>query len=255
MSVVLDEHFLQREELHAGSSRGLERGQFFPCITMANTHFSHQVLAFEEQPSSKHIGATYGSQKFTRLSPIHSRAQSQPLPFDSKPPPTPPPPSTYSKRTRAPSDPFLDTPAPSRSVATTLSHLSSATTAVGPSEEPSTPTTAFGDDITTPLRLENVDDEDVEEDYMRVWTSPDLTDPEILQLLSLFPSFVSRRALPRFQVNTPRPADIEEGEDADERLRVRFGTGSMWVSSKQRSDGWEGSWWTRFILWWKRLFC
>lgn len=212
------------------------------------------VLAFEEQPSSKHLGSTYGSQKLTALSSIHSRSQSQPLSSGFKQPP--PPPSNHSKRARAPSDPFLDTVTPSRSVATTSSHLSSATTAVGIAEELSSPTTAFGDDVTAPLQLETIGDDDVEGEYMRVWTSPDLTDPEILQLLALFPTFVSRRALPRFPVsNSPRPVDIEEGEDADERQRVRFGTGSMWVSSKQRGDGWEGGWWTRFMLWWKRLFC
>ncbi|KAF5351870.1 hypothetical protein D9756_007579 [Leucocoprinus leucothites] len=209
------------------------------------------VLAFDEQPSSKHFGAGYESRKFSGLSPIHSRSQSQPL-SDSKQAPTPPS-NNHAKRARAPSDPFLDTPAPTRSTAPSL-NLSSATTAAGHSE-PSTPTTCI-DDTTTPLRFENAQEDDIEEEYMRVWTSSDLTDPEILQLLNLFPSFVSGRALPRFPVSTTaRSADIEEGEEADESLRVRFGTGSMWVSSKQRSDGWEGSWWTRFVLWWKRLFC
>lgn len=215
--------------------------------------FLFQVLAFEEQPSSKHFSAGYSSSKFSNLSPVHSRSQSQPLSSDPKQLPIPSS-NSYSKRSRAPSDPFLDTPAPSRSVGTSSSNLSSATTTTGISE-PLTPTIGF-DDVSTPLRFENASENDIEEEYMRVWTSPDLTDPELLQLLNLFPAFVSRRALPRFPVSTAsRPADIEEGEDADESLRVRFGTGSMWVSSKQRSDGWEGSWWTRFVLWWRRLFC
>jgi hypothetical protein len=97
-------------------------------------------------------------------------------------------------------------------------------------------------------------DDDDQEEFMRTWSSPDLTNPEILELLKLFPSFVSRRPLPRFPTPPPRQPDIEEGEDDAEGKQIRFGTGSMWVSAKQRSDGWEGSWWTRFILWWKRVF-
>lgn len=216
------------------------------------------VLAFEEQPSSKYFGASYGQQKFSGLTPTHSRLQSQPLTSDSKQPPSVSGNQTKGARTRAPSDPFLDTPTTtlSRSAATTSSHLSSAATAVGLPEEPSTPTTAIGDDVTTPLQFETTEENEAEGEYMRVWTSPDLTVPEILQLLNLFPSFVSRRALPRFEVSaTLRPTDIEEGYDSSERQRIRFGTGSMWVSSKQRSDGWEGSWWTRIVLWLKRLFC
>jgi len=199
------------------------------------------VLAFEEQPSSKYFGASYGQQKFSGLTPTHSRSQSQPLTSDSKQPPSVSGNQTKGARTRAPSDPFLDTPTTtlSRSAATTSSHLSSAATAVG-----------------LPLQFETTEENEAEGEYMRVWTSPDLTVPEILQLLNLFPSFVSRRALPRFEVSaTLRPTDIEEGYDSSERQRIRFGTGSMWVSSKQRSDGWEGSWWTRIVLWLKRLFC
>jgi len=102
---------------------------------------------------------------------------------------------------------------------------------------------------------------------MRVWTSPDLADPEILQLLKLFPAFVSRRPLPRFPVPmaghaTHRHVDIEEGEGEGEEegmnldgRTIHFGTGSMWVSSKRRSDAWEGGWWTRFVMWWRGLFC
>lgn len=127
---------------------------------------------------------------------------------------------------------------------------------MGLPEEPPTPTTALGDDVTTPLQFENAGDGEEEGEYMRVWTSPDLTVPEILQLLKLFPSFVSRRTLPRFEVSAAsHPADIEEGDYSSERQRLQFGTGSMWISSKQRSDGWEGSWWTRFVLWLKMLFC
>jgi hypothetical protein len=66
----------------------------------------------------------------------------------------------------------------------------------------------------------------------------------------LFPSFVSRRPLPRFPVIPhSRHVDIEEGEDEGlEGRQLHFGTGSMWASSKQRSDAWKGGWWTRFVI-------
>jgi hypothetical protein len=78
--------------------------------------------------------------------------------------------------------------------------------------------------------------------------------------LKFFHLFITRRSLPRFPVTSDprRHADIEEGEDDRERgegKEIRFGTGTMWVSSKQRSDGYQGGWWTRFVLWWRRLFC
>lgn len=93
--------------------------------------------------------------------------------------------------------------------------------------------------------------------YLRVWTTPDLPNPEYLSLLTIFPSFITRGSLPRFPVTShPRAADIEEGEeDRGEDKEIRFGTGSMWVSVKQRGDGYKGGWWTRFVLWWRRLFC
>jgi hypothetical protein len=99
--------------------------------------------------------------------------------------------------------------------------------------------------------------EDDDEQFLRIWTSPDLSNPEILQLLELFPSFVSRRPLPRFPViPQSRHVDIEEGDDEGlDGRQLHFGTGAMWVSSKQRSDAWEGGWWTRFVMWWRRLFC
>jgi hypothetical protein len=107
------------------------------------------------------------------------------------------------------------------------------------------------DDIST-----YYDDED--EQYLRVWTSPDLTNPEILRLVKLFPPFISRRPFPRFPVpnNSSGQVDIEEGDDDGvEGRHIHFGTGSMCVSSKQRTDAWEGGCCTRFVMWWKRIFC
>jgi len=98
--------------------------------------------------------------------------------------------------------------------------------------------------------------DDEEEQYLRVWTSPDLTNPELAQLIKLFPTFITRRPLPRFPVPSPRHLDIEEGEDdGAEGRTIRFGTGTIWVSSKQRCQGWEGGWWERLMIWWRRIFC
>ncbi|KAF9010541.1 hypothetical protein BDQ17DRAFT_1397237 [Cyathus striatus] len=168
------------------------------------------VLAFEEVSSSRSRSPTHGHRKFTSLSTIHSRSQSQPLPSDET----------------------------SFTIGTTIQ----------PKRSPS-PRPALSDG--------DMDYDEDNEEYLRVWTSPDLADPEILNLLNLFPSFVSRRHLPRFPLITgSRNHDIEEGEeDGMESKIIHFGTGSMWTSSIQRGDGWEGSWWTRFVLWWRRLFC
>lgn len=210
------------------------------------------VLAFEENPFSKRSSNGHGL--FLESPPIHSRSQSQPLPSDQKPHRISS--AVQPKRARAPSDPFLDTPVLSRSVASSSSQSSGNTAALlggltsDGVEEPTSP--IFEDHIASP-RGDTFDDGD--EEYMRIWTSPDLSNPELLELLKLFPSFVSRRPLPRFLRPNPRHPDIEEGEEEEEGKRVHFGTGSMWVSSKPRSDGWNGGWWTRFILWWRRTFC
>ena len=214
-----------------------------------------QVLAFEEVSSSK-IPSPYGHTKDRSIASItHGRSQSQQLSSQRVPPSRA---HQQGNRARAPSDPFIDaTPSPvSRSAPSSY-----------PSANPSVflnSTPSDNDDFTSPFvgnnedvaaRYGGTDNEDEPEDYMRVWTSPDLTNPEILELLKLFPSFVSRRPLPRFPAQSAKQPDIEEGEDDLEGKQIQFGTGSMWVSSKQRSDGWEGNWWARFMLWWKRLLC
>lgn len=108
-----------------------------------------------------------------------------------------------------------------------------------------------------PLRSE-VPEEEVDDDvHLRIWTTPDLLNSEYLSLLTVFPSFVTRRALPRFHVAShPRVADLEEGEEVrGEGKEIQFGTGMIWVSARRRGEGYKGGWWTRFVLWWRRLFC
>jgi hypothetical protein len=94
---------------------------------------------------------------------------------------------------------------------------------------------------------------------MRTWVSPDLTNPEIFQLLKVFPTFITRRSTPRFPEKTPGsrpPPDLEAGQELSAAVgEIRIGTGRMWVSAQPRTEGWEGSWWTKVKNWWHRLFC
>ncbi|PFH53834.1 hypothetical protein AMATHDRAFT_54369 [Amanita thiersii Skay4041] len=213
------------------------------------------VLAFEDVPSSR-IASTIPESRLSGANTTHSRSQSQPLPSDQKPTPIPP----LSKRARAPSDPFLDAPNIPQPIATPSSP-STNTAVLTANSGP------LGQVIQSPFSIPNdtvkisqgsisLDDtEEEEDDFLRIWTSPDLSNPEILDLLKLFPPFITRRPLPRFPP-APRHTDIEEGYDGGpEGRQVHFGTGSFWVSSKERGEGWDGGWWGRFVAWWRSTFC
>lgn len=170
------------------------------------------VLAFEEAPSLKTSGSPYGHRKDISLPALHSRAVSQPLPSNQKPYEVAP--IVQPKRARAPSDPFLDAPPPrslgsSSQSPNTESFLSSSKPHI---EEILNPVLRYGETAIPSLQEDAIYDDD-DDQFLRTWTSPDLSNPEILQLLELFPSFVSRRPLPRFPVSHSRHVDIEEGED------------------------------------------
>jgi hypothetical protein len=115
------------------------------------------------------------------------------------------------------------------------------------------------EDIFNPRPVPTYGSQDVDEEVMRIWTSPDLSNPEIFQLLELFPTFITRRATPRFPDRTSNlrpPPDLEVGQEPSAPVgKIRIGTGMMWVSALPRTEGWEGSWWTKFKNWWHRLFC
>ncbi|KAH9935529.1 uncharacterized protein B0H18DRAFT_1082280 [Fomitopsis serialis] len=225
------------------------------------------VLAFEETPSGRRSTSQSESvhySAFAPLSTIHSRSQSQPLPADisvalsQKAPPITSTTQTKRSRPRAPSDPFLDTPtlSTSYSSANTIAHLSTSGTTLA--DEPNSPSSPVveGDDyfppMSTGLELPESDG------FMRTWAAPDLSNPEYISLLSVFPPFITHKALPRFPVQPKarRSADLEEGDESqDEQKRIRVGTGTMWVGPKFRSPGWNGGWWTRFRLWLRGIFC
>ncbi|KAL4080265.1 hypothetical protein V8B97DRAFT_2055275 [Scleroderma yunnanense] len=217
------------------------------------------VLAFENVPS-RNISNDYGSYN----PPVpHSRCRSQPLPSSSDAQATPIAVTVQSKRARAPSDPFLDMPALSHSASTqssgtTMPLVSSAGENTEDRGSPVQAEDEEGEEDRMPLPpLRSEFGMEESEAHLRVWTAPNLSNPEFLSLLTVFPSFITRRPLPRFPVSkNPRITDIEEGEDErGEGKEIRFGTGTMWVSSKRRSDGYKGDWWTRFVLWWRGLFC
>lgn len=225
-----------------------------------------QVLAFDETMSLSRASSTSSSTGYpahTPLSTIHSRSQSQPLPSERTPttrsqklPPIAS--TTQTKRPRAPSDPFLDTPTLSTSYSsakTGTSHLSTSGSSVA--DEPVTPTTPVREVDDLFAQAPPNHDFSESDGYLRTWTAPDLPNPEFLTLLVLFPPFIAQSALPRFPV-TPtsrRLADVEEGQEDEGRKEIRVGTGTMWLGPQQRTDGWQGGWWTRFKMWLARVFC
>lgn len=95
--------------------------------------------------------------------------------------------------------------------------------------------------------------------YMRTWIAPDLSNLEYLALLKVFPAFVMRNPLPRFPManaNAARVRDLEEGGAVREsHNEIKVGTGTMWIGGQSRRPGWQGSWWIRFKLWLRTLFC
>jgi hypothetical protein len=208
------------------------------------------VLSFEEVLSPDSRSSSVSALESTL--PTHSRVQSQPLP--SQPLLCHPGSSTLAKRPRAPSDPFLDTPPLSRSLATT-----SSTSQTG--DSPGTPDDASVNNAATDLQNLSLSRRDVFpeiEVQSRIWTAPDLANPEYTSLLELFPSFVSAKTLPRFPAPS-RPKqkqDIEEGEEQTEGpFEIRFGTGMIRLGGPQRAGQWRGGWWARFTSWCKTLFC
>ena len=94
--------------------------------------------------------------------------------------------------------------------------------------------------------------------YLRIWTMPDLSNPEIHAMLGLFPASVTRGAVPRFK--SSKAARRKGGLDEEEMVGttrdvVVVGTGKMWIGPQLRGDGWDGNWWVRLVGWWKRVFC
>jgi hypothetical protein len=216
-----------------------------------------QVLAFEETAQS--LSRTSSAVGLYTVPPVHARAQSQPLLSSSNPAKSPPiSTTTFAKRPRAPSDPFLDAPTPplSRSLASS----SSSTNQLADLGDDAPFSTPVVDDDVFMSETSRPDPFFENDSQLRTWTSPDISNPEYLVLLKLFPAFVSSRPLPRFPVSasSKRLRDPEEAEeDVNEggRPSVRFGTGFIMLGPTERADGWEGGWWTRFKMWWRTLFC
>lgn len=237
-----------------------------------------KVLGFEDSSVSKRSDSWSRPGSSVGMYAEHSRSQSQPLPSMTSSQVKIIATTIQAKRTRAPSDPFIDSQMPglSHSLASSVSTLPQSTprqqppTPISPSAESSTegPTEMAGlvtPSFLTPKHLGDADSESDEGDeYIRVWTAPDLSNAEYLSLIKLFPAFVSARPLGRFPVSARvrarrgRPADEEEADDADietENRDVKHGTGRMWAGSRLRRSVAVGGWWTRLMDWMRRMFC
>ncbi|KAF8514221.1 hypothetical protein BU17DRAFT_52722 [Hysterangium stoloniferum] len=215
------------------------------------------VLGFEDRlpPSSRR-------QSHVRSEEVLSPTASAPIPARSS-----------NNRPRSPSDPFLDTPALSRSVATSSSRSPAASPGKTLLRSTNDEQEGHHDDLPGASKPSHVsrgytrkresldaDQDSIEgEPRMRIWRMGELDNPELQALISLFPDFITRHPLPRFAIAAKirrRVPDVEEGLDiAEQRKEVSCGTGRMWVGDEQRREGWRGSWWHRFIGWWRRLFC
>jgi len=113
-------------------------------------------------------------------------------------------------------------------------------------------------DLNMPL-LQDSGYDKMDEQHLRIWVAPDLSNPELLSLLSLFPSSISRREVPLFKPTRTdvRKRDLEEGfDDGEEKGEVMCGSGRMWVGHTERSlSTMKGGFWDRFISWWRSIFC
>jgi hypothetical protein len=77
----------------------------------------------------------------------------------------------------------------------------------------------------------------------RTFTLPSyLTDPELDELCRIFPDFIVKSRLPVLVGKA-----LEEG-------RGGMGTGTVRISNGLRDEGWRGSRWQRFKMWWRGLW-
>jgi len=112
--------------------------------------------------------------------------------------------------------------------------------------------------LNIPLLQDNGYDK-LDEQNLRVWVTPDLSNPELLSLISLFPTSITRREVPLFKPPgvKGRKRDLEAGLGEDEeKVEINCGTGRMWIGTTERSlSTMKGSLWDRFISWWHSIFC
>lgn len=199
---------------------------------------------------------------------------------------------TLSTRTRTTSDPFID---PSRSHGSALGFNPSPSDLTNHSDpmeaSASTPLSASTSSYTARgrphARQQNLDFKNSistsGQPQYRVWTFPYIiTNPEIQQLIKLFPTFITKRAMSRFPVgpsassstanlskskskaNDTTPRELEEGvgfgstrEGELAPGEIKVGTGKMRLNmggDAKRVDGWRGSFWERVCEWFRNIF-
>lgn len=228
-----------------------------------------QVLGFEEKLASRSSCVRLSDDSTSAQQ--HARSQSEPLssmllaPSSSQKPARPAL-RTHSARSRAPSDPFVDSnTGPSSSPRSAGAFQESKrNSSIG---VPTPPTgaeidalllrTAGGERKYTPSLSSELLDGRAQ---LRTWTIPDLSNPELISLLSVFPPTLTRRALPRFPAsnasNKVHLSDLEEGaaQALDEQDDLRVGSGILRKGKRPRSGAWRGNWWERFKIWLRSLF-
>jgi hypothetical protein len=115
-----------------------------------------------------------------------------------------------------------------------------------------------GQDKVNASLLQDSEFDGLGEQQLRVWVAPDLSNPEFLLLLSLFPSSISRREVPLFKPpkGKSRVQDLESGFVTEEKAEISCGSGSMWIGETERStSSMKGGLWDRFVSWWRKIFC
>ncbi|KAG8931146.1 hypothetical protein FRC03_010546 [Tulasnella sp. 419] len=126
---------------------------------------------------------------------------------------------------------------------------------------PSTPPRTLLDISIDPLSESEVDLLNIPQ--LRIWTFPPyISNPEINSMLGLFPTFITKKPVPRFTAlstkgkNKDMLKNLEEGGPTPRELRgeLKKGTGTFWVGESCRDDGWRGGFWARFKEWFMTMF-
>lgn len=101
----------------------------------------------------------------------------------------------------------------------------------------------------------------------RTWIAPgNLTDPELISLLALFPSHITKGTpkTTRLPFVGPENARVDpvraleearvDGQTTGKGVLEGVGTGRMWKGERLRGEAWRGTWWQRVKCWFSRLF-
>jgi len=254
--------------------------------TFRSSMTGDSILTSNDEPPVPSEGGQLDAQA---LSGEHGMLESTNVSTRKQPPAVPP--HRASLRNRSPSDPFCDprnpssppalpprhSPASSPRLEITSPDLAS-TTASTPflsasndsafSPDPTSPVSPVLSDSEKPLlpaRSSQITSPSLEavKPQFRVFTLPSyLTNPELRSLCRLFPDFISTpaRTTSRFRsasvsstdrTKAQKDAGVNEGAGIGP---TKVGHGELRIGSGEREAGWRGTFWERFIAWFKALF-